>query len=325
MSFLSKPNWLQRAHDLGISYRTVIVFVILSLATMLTEVMGVGIFLPIFQFIRLKGDLNALVADSSLWQYVIDLFAFFSIKPSLLILLLSSFSFFIGRQILVYLRLVYTTAVAQRLVQLQRNRLFNRYIQAKTEYHDSVPVGDLVNVIVTEVNSAVVGAMLPLELIVYIIMLMGYIGVLSILSWQMTIFSIIVIIIAAIVPKMWIKQSATTGRKLVGANTLMSEFLVGRLRSPRLVRLSGTENAEKKEFHNLTLKQRKHMVFSSILQSKTEVSIEPFIIGMSLVFLYVSYDILKLQIEVIGLYLVVVMRLMPIVKSIVILCTFIYI
>jgi len=96
----------------------------------------------------------------------------------------------------------------------------------------------------------------------------------------------------------------------------MSEFLVGRLYSPRLVRLSGNETSEKKEFYKLTHTQRKHSVFSSILKSKTEVIMEPIVIGASLVFLYISYYILRLQVETIGMYLLIVLRLLPIVKGI---------
>jgi ABC-type multidrug transport system fused ATPase/permease subunit len=120
------------------------------------------------------------------------------------------------------------------------------------------------------------------------------------------------------VPNIWIKRSAHIGRNLVTANTLMSEFLVGRLRSPRLVRLSGTEIEEKNDFHQLTQVQRKHSVFSAILQARVDISLEPVVIGLSLIFLYFSYTVLHLQLEVIGMYLVIALRLLPTVKSILI-------
>jgi ABC-type multidrug transport system fused ATPase/permease subunit len=316
MNFL-KSIWLNRAYNLGLSNRVIATLVMLSIATTVTEALGIGIFLPIFQFIRLEGDLNALVADSSLWRYIINFFTYFNLEPSLAILLVLSFSLFLGRQILTFVRLVYTNAVTQRLIQAQRNHLFDRYIEANSSYHDSVPVGNLLNVIIVEAGGAVVAIMTPIELSVYVIMLTGYLGMLFMLSWQMTLLSSIILIFVGFIPKVWIKKSAITGRKLVNANTMMSDFLIGRLRSPRLVRLSGTESAEKEEFHNLTLAQRKYAVHNSVLQSKTDISMEPIIIGVSLIFLYFSYTMLQLQIEIIGLYLVIAMRLMPIVKSIV--------
>jgi ABC-type multidrug transport system fused ATPase/permease subunit len=314
---IHKYLWLSRAYNLGLSYRVIATLIALSLAATITEIFGIGIFLPIFQFIRLEGDVNALIEGSRFWKYIINWFSYFDMRPSLAVLLLISFGFFLGRQVFVYFRLIYNEAVTQRMVQMQRNRIFDSYMDADTSYHDSVPVGNLLSVIVTEVNGAVSGVMAPLTLIVYIVMLLGYLGVLSLLSWEMTLFSVVAIFLASVVPRVWIRQSAETGRKLVYSNTMMSEFLVGRLRSPRLVRLAGTEIAEKKEFHNLTLAQRKHMVFGSMLQSKTEVSMEPFILSLSFIFLYFAYSVLHLQVEVIGLYLVIAMRLIPVAKVIV--------
>ena len=310
-------NILSRVHEIGLSYKAISFLIILSLIATITEIFGVGIFLPIFQFIQLKGDLNALVESFSFWGYVINWFSYFGIKPSLASLLILSFSFFLFRQIATFFRLVYKAAVTQRLAQLQRNKIFSGYIKADTSYHDSVPVGNLINVMTTEVNSAVTGIMAPIELMVYLIMLSGYIGMLFFLSWEMTLVSIIVLLLSSQVPKMWIKESKITGRKLVDANILMSDFLVSRLKSPRLVRLSRTEIAETKEFHLLTQSQRKYAVFASILKAKTGLVMEPIVIGLSFIFLYFSYTLLHLQIEVIGLYMVVVMRLMPIVKGVI--------
>ncbi len=64
---LKKSGWLYRARNLGLSYRIIFIFILLSLISTITEVFGIGIFLPIFQFIRLDGSLDALVAESSLW------------------------------------------------------------------------------------------------------------------------------------------------------------------------------------------------------------------------------------------------------------------
>ena len=87
-------NWLSRAYNLGLSFREVAALIVLSLIATVTEVFGIGMFLPIFQFIRLEGDLDALVSNSSLWQYAINTFSYFRIETSLVALLILSFSFF---------------------------------------------------------------------------------------------------------------------------------------------------------------------------------------------------------------------------------------
>lgn len=313
---LVKPTWLSRAQNLGITYSEAFILVFLTLIMTASEILGLGIFLPIFQFIRMDGNLEALVADTNIWKYVVDGFGYLNIEISLILLLFIAFVFFLTRQVFTYLRLLYHATVKQRLVQKQRNYVFNHYIKANTSYHDNIHVGDLLNIIQTEVDRAVAGIMTPLELLVHLIMCLGYLIMLSALSLQMTLLSVFVFLIVSLIPRVWIKKSKNIGRKLVKANTIMSEFLVGRLRSPRLVRLSGTENAEKQEFYRVTQTQRKHTILSVILKIKTETVLEPIIIGFSLVLLYFSYTVLHLQLEVIGLYLVIAMRLMPIVKGI---------
>ncbi len=309
-------NWFYRGIHLGLTYRVTVILILLSLMTTITEIFGIGMFLPIFQFISLDGDIDALILDSTIWKYLIHIFDFFKIEPLFGYLLLLTFSFFMLRQILIYFTLIYNSKVKQGIIQTIRKKVFNRYMEADTLYHDSTPVGNLVNVITTETNMAASGIISPLELIVLFIMLFGYLLMLLFLSWQMTLLSVAILFIATKIPHIWIKQSASAGRNLVNANILMSEFLVGRLRSPRLVRLSGTKIAEKNEFNKLTKAQRDYSVFTAILGVKTDVSMEPVLISLSLFFLYFSYSTLGLQVEVIGLYLVIVLRTLPIVKGI---------
>jgi len=316
MNSHKKTSWLSRAQNLGLTYKEAFILILLTLMSTASEILGLGIFLPIFQFIRMDGDLDALVEESGIWQNVIDIFSYFSVEVSLALLLFLSFLFFLIRQIFTFLRMLYNAVVKQRLVQKQRNYVFSNYIGANTSYHDNIHVGSLLNIVQTEVDRAVGGIMTPLELLVYLVMCAGYLIMLSSLSLSMTFLSVFVFIVVGFIPRVWIIKSKNTGRKLVKANTIMSEFLVSRLKSPRLIRLSGTEEAEREEFYRLTLSQRKHNVLSVILKTKTETIMEPIIIGLSLVLLYLAHTVLYLQIEIIGLYLVIAMRLMPIVKSI---------
>ena len=310
-------NFLYRVHSLGLSYRVIVILVVLSLIATMTEIFGIAIFLPIFQFIRLEGDLNALVEDSPMWQYVINAFDFVNIDPSLVNLLLISFSMFICRQVFIYFGFVYKRAVRERLTQEHRDSMFYKYLKANSSYYDEIEVGGLVNVMTTEIRGGVKGMLSPMNLIAYIVTLIGYGTILLFLSWKITLASFVILLFASRLPNRWIKKSKHTGRKLVNANKAMSEFLVNRLRSPCLIHLSGTTALEKREFHQLTQSQRKHALYSVILQARTRAVIEPVVIGLSLIFLYISYSILGMQIEFIGLYLVVSFRLMPIAQGIV--------
>ena len=310
--------WIKRALKFGLSYKSIFIILSLTLFSAITEVFGIGIFLPIFQFIKTDGNIPLLVEQSQIWGYIVKMFLYFDIRVSLIYLLIISFSFFLSRQFFSYIRIIYRSAISQLLIKNLRDKMFESYLYANTSFHDDMPVGDLVNAMTTEVNNAISGVMSPLDLIAYVVMALGYLVILFLLSIEMTVASLVILVIASLIPKLWIQLSAKVGRKLVDANTSMSSFLVGRLKSPRLVRLSSTELAEINEFNNMTQLQRKHAVHGAILSAKTEVVMEPIVIAMSLIFIYVSYTVLDMQIELIGLYIVVILRLLPSVKGIII-------
>jgi ABC-type multidrug transport system fused ATPase/permease subunit len=315
--FHKKYNWATQAQNFGLSYVNIWIIIFLSFLTTVAEIFGIGIFLPIFKFIQLEGDIDALVSDSDLWQYIVASFNYVNMEVSLPSLLIISFILFLSRQVFIYIRVVFSSAIKQKLIQIQRNRIFDAYIEADVEYHDNTSVGSITNVIISEVNDAVRFVMLPLELIVSLVMFLLYAAILFMLSWEMAILSIITFILTIVLIKTWILQSSRVGRNLVSANMSMSDFLVSRLQSPRLIRLSSTEILEKNKFHALTFLQRKYSVFSSILRAKTTVVMDPTIIAISLLFIYLSYSVFNLKIETIGLYLVIAMRLMPVVTTIV--------
>jgi ABC-type multidrug transport system fused ATPase/permease subunit len=310
-------EWIKIAKNVGLSYKMMFILMALSLISIVTEIFAIGMFLPIIQFIRLEGDLTALSEDSDLWQYMIDWFSYFNFEPSLIVLLLVSFSFLLARQLTTYIRIVLNAVVRCKLSQIRRNNIFNRYLKASTSYHDSTPVGDLSNIINVEVAKAISGLLVPMELAVYMVTLTTYAITLFALSWEVTLASLSVILLAIQIPKIWIKKTRIVGRRLVNANISMSTFLINRLRSPSLIRLSGTEEAENNAFDVLTHVQRKHSVMVSILKAKTDFVIEPVVAGLSFIFLYFSYNVLQLQIEIVAVYLVILMRLMPAVKSLV--------
>lgn len=310
-------QWINMSKEAELTYRAMGFIVLMSLLATFSEIFGFGIFLPIFQYIKMEGDVSALVNESEVWGYIASTLGFMNIDISLQVLLFIAFIFFSSRQIFTYIRVIYKAAIYHKLVQKLRNKIFDNYLSADIEFHDSVPDGNISNTIIVETSSAVRGLMQPLELVTYLIMALGYLSILLLLSWQITTISIIILLFSSRIPNVWIKQSAQIGRDLTQANTSLSAFLITRLKSPRLVRLSGTQTAENKEFNKLTRKQREKSVHSAILMAKTDVVIEPIIISLSLIFLYISHVHFNMQIEMIGLYLVIALRMMPVSKDII--------
>jgi ABC-type multidrug transport system fused ATPase/permease subunit len=296
--------------------KTAFKMISLSLVSTVMEVFGLAIFLPIFQFIRFNGNIDSLVAESSIWKYIIDISSSIGIEVSLSLLLLMAFSFLLFRQLFTYFRILYFATVSAYFNKKLKDKMFNAYMLANSEYHDSTPVGRIVNVMTTEVRSAVGVIISPMEILVNLIIIISYLFVLLALSFEMTIASMLILLFASRIPGTWFKKSAEVGRSFVKTNTELSSFLVERLKSPRLVHLSGTLEAEKNEFYGLTHRQKSQSIMASKLKGRTDVTLEPTIIGFSLCFLYISYSFLDMKIEEIGLYLIIILRLTPITKGV---------
>ena len=60
--------WFSNAYKLGLKKTSMFLLIVLSLLTTISEVFGVTIFLPIFQFIKYDGNVDLLLQNSSLWE-----------------------------------------------------------------------------------------------------------------------------------------------------------------------------------------------------------------------------------------------------------------
>jgi ABC-type multidrug transport system fused ATPase/permease subunit len=281
------------------------------------EVFGLSIFYPIFQYIKSEENLNILVADSDLWVRIIEVFNFLDFKISLVVLLVAAFLLFFVRQIILYVRVLYQARLASYLQSTLRYQVFSKYLNSNLSYQETLSAGGLTNIMINEVPQAVSAISIPINFLIHVVMFVMYFVVLLMISFEMTLISLLVFALASRIPQGWINKSKVIGKKLVDINMAVSTFIVSRFKSPRLVRLSGNEVIEKKFFLNLVNKLHSHNVTASILSNRTDMVMEPIVVLMSLFFLYIAYDILSMSIEIIGLYLIVVVRLLPIVKGLI--------
>ncbi len=281
------------------------------------EASGIAIFIPIFQFISAKGNLEALASESQLWTQMIRLSEQLGITIGLAVLLSLAFFLLLTRQIILYVRMRYYYYVMESTVKLVREKSFKLYLESDMMYQDNLPIGNFVNVLTTETREAIVALLTPILFISTCLVVTVYLSILSSLSLVMTIASAIVIGAAVLTTKRWLSQSAVLGRSLTDANSCSATFLVSRLKCPRLVRLSGTEEAEIKEFGLLTRRQCVEGVRLGQVQARADLAIEPAVIAMSCIFLYMAITVFEMPIEEIGLYMVVAVRLLPVARELV--------
>ena len=280
------------------------------------ESFGLSLLLPVFQLMESGKNVAELVASSRFWHALNVAYGAVGLELTIQALLTTSFAAIVMRQVFVYFRLIYVAHIRQTLVRKLRETAFNSFVRARLDYVDSQGLGSIVNDVTIESQMAVECAMSLVTIAGYCIVCSVYVAMLFALSVPMTFAAILVIGMAAL-PVFWLMQEGKlVGIQLVEANTALLAFLSERLRAIRLIRLSGMAEPEMEAMRRRTQVQYSHHMRGFVLQSRTTVLMEPIVVAAGFAFLYLGVAVFGLSFGEVGLFLIVVMRIAPIVKEI---------
>jgi len=301
---------------MGLPRRTVFLLLSLHLLGALMELSSLVILMPVFQFIQSSGDLAALAAENRHWRWLIDIYAIVGLLPSLASLLITSLFFLLLRQIVTYLRLLIQAFAKESMIARLRAGAFEQYLHADIAYHDRAESGGLINDLTTDLQRASDYIFGQIMLVGVVCVAIVYVCGLFALSVPMTFTAIFIFGLALFILHTQIIKSEIAGREVVQANQRMSAFLIERLRLARLVRLAGMERAESQHMRLLTTRQRDGLFRLFTLVARVDVIMEPMVIGVAYLLIFVSIEYIGLRIEEIGMFLIIVIRLLPMVKEI---------
>jgi ABC-type multidrug transport system fused ATPase/permease subunit len=181
--------WINRLSRYGLSKSIILVLFLLSLLSIITQMMGLGIFIPVFEYIfsgneALNGDSKGSVF------YFVTFIEYLGLSPSLELLLLIAFLFYFISQISNFFIVYVNTYFSGKMVRDMRSNFLSYYLGADSEYYDRVKISDVVNITFSELGGAVHGVLAPIKLMVAIVSSVGSIVVLFLLSYELTIYSI---------------------------------------------------------------------------------------------------------------------------------------
>jgi ABC-type multidrug transport system fused ATPase/permease subunit len=308
--------WKKRLNDYGLSDVVIIFIIIASMISVVAEIISIGMFLPLFELINQNGVENLGGSSSRMALYIHDFMKFVGLDPTIEILLSLSFVLFLSSKVLLYITMYIQIYYKGLAIKNMKDRLLSNYLKAESSYYDSVGIGDFTNISSVELPAAVGGVMLPMKLIITVMSGIGSIIFLLIMSPQLTFVSICIVGVGVLLPARWVKATTYAGRKNSRYSSVITSFLLDRLQSPRLVRLSNTAEAEEKSYLVLTEKQRKLTLAIQLLKARITLVLEPVIIGISLLMFYVALVILKMSVSEVLLYMIVMVRIVPVVTNI---------
>jgi len=309
------PGYLNYARKLGYERRWMATILLIQLAAVLFEGIGVGIALPILHYVSAGGNTEQLAAGSGLWRWMLEGAKTVGIPLNLFTLLCGAYLAMLLRQIFLYTRDIYTTGVQFELQRRVRNVGFDRFIYANLGYHDRVRAGDFVNELTTELQAATGSMTSAANFCGYVLLSLGYLTLAAILSPSLTLIAVAVLVLAALAVSRLFRRMRALGKDVTRANQQMSSFLIERLKAVRLVRLSGVEEAENAMLFAHSRNQADTLLIRRKVLARLSVMVEPIVLAMAFVLLYVSVTFIHLQVERIMLFFFILIRLVPIMKE----------
>jgi subfamily B ATP-binding cassette protein MsbA len=312
---MKRTGFFSYARSFGFPPRVAGTVIGLSLVGTVFEGIGLSMLLPVFQFIQAGGDLAKLTADQGIWPHIIAAYDRLGLPVDLAVLLGTSFVCILVRQVFVYARLLYLAYAKQNFGFRIRNLGFNLYLSASASYQEHTARGEIVNDLTTELQSAIGCLFGTLMLASYGVLGLVYVAIMFGLSVQMTVATLVVGAVVALSISRLFRSSERLSHRVVQANRGMSAFLLERLGAARLIRLSGTEAAEAAAMSRLTARQRDTLIGIARLLARLEVIVEPLVVGLGFAFLYFGIAVFGLGLSEIGLFLLIVLRLLPILKE----------
>ena len=312
--------WIKRLNDYGVSNRLIVLLFFIAIVSIIAETVSVGMFLPIFELINQQGtggftDSNT---SSSVVEYIRIFIGYVGLDFTIEVLLLLSFGLFLSSKVLLYFASYIQIYYSSLTVKNMKDRLLQSYLEADSEYYDTVGTGNFTNSSSVELPSAVAGVFLPIKFTITIISGIGSIALLLMISVKLTIIAICVVGVGAIIPARWVKVATKAGKENSRYGSLVVSFLLDRLQSPRLVKLSNTADAEEKSYFELTERQRNLTLTIHLIKARISLVLEPIIIGASLFMFYIALIYLKISINSVLLYMIVMIRIVPIISNILI-------
>lgn len=305
---------VEKAQRLGIfKRREVSAIGLISIAAIVLEAFGIGMMLPLLQYVEHRGDINALTAQSKLWRYLTEAMSLAGLEVSLPTLSVLIFVLLLARQIVVAIRTLMMEAARARAAQMLVEKCFTTTLRARGEYIQNVGSGNfsLVTVSQTDLAASVIRHLS--EVFSNLLTLGGYVAIMALIAF---IPMLVAMVVGATLMKSvaWlVRLMRKTSSSIVKEKAQFAQFLAERLSAWRLIKISNSLPLESQLTHEITSRL---MALDIRFNRITQLSTFIVTIGQSLMVLLVvnvAVDYLAIDLATVTLLFLALFRLMPVV------------
>jgi ABC-type multidrug transport system fused ATPase/permease subunit len=287
----------------------------LRLVSTLFEGIGFTMLLPIMEYVVAGQDLVSLQAGSEFWRRLVEVADGLGITVNLITLLSFSFVSILFRQLFQYLQVLYDIRQSNELIRRVQVTGFAEALATRLSYHDNLRSGDIVNDIVHEARTANNTVFLIFSSVGLALQLVLYLGIIVAISLPLTLLLLFMAGLQAFLLRGLMRRSREVSEKITDRNQSMASFLIERIRSVRLVRLSGTEADEVRNMDAKVRDLNANLIAIQMIGARIPVIVEPLAVLTMFVLIAVGSDVFGTRIELILMFAGAALRSLPLMQQ----------
>jgi subfamily B ATP-binding cassette protein MsbA len=302
--------------EFGLTKPKVSFFLLLSLTAAFAEGLGMTMLLPVIEYLKDPGAMDIMAEASRFWGSVYGFFNFFGLKVSFLGLLMVAFGLIVLRVGIMYLVRLYKFWLAQTLLHKMRMTLFNSFIESDYSRFDQRNTGHMVNTVTTEAKNVSIYYTNLLTIISDAIIFAGLSVILFALSPGMAAATIVLMLTAGLLVSVFVRKTKNLSYMATEANMGFVHKLVERLFALKLIKLNAAAESEAGKIMQASELTRDRLFRLQVLSERVSLILEPCVVGSTVIILYVAVTWIKMGLGEIGLFMLMLIRLLPIVKEV---------
>ncbi len=289
----------------------IITLVLLSIIGIFFEALGLGLILPVLDFISANGDTEYLRKNNEFWTITTSTFSQLNLELNLFSLTLLVLIAVVLRQLFDYIYLIKLTLTEVTLQKNLRTKCYSIIQSTRLDIINKMGSGKFINLLdhQTESTSQVlVGYIRYIRHIVTFTVYVTLIIMTAPLSSGLAIFllgSLLVII------QFYVRKTREVSNQLITYKTILASFLTEAYQAFRTVKIFGLQSRQIKRIKQINEKHARLNLNLVKNSGKIPLIMAPTITAILMAFLYISVTYLDMTINTITLFALIMLRLAP--------------
>ena len=279
------------------------------------EAFSITMVLPLFEYIESNRQIEVLAQKAAMWRIMMDVSSFLHIPISLLTLCIVIVILITLRQVTNYMSVLNLAEIKQRVGRELSARLFVTILSAKPDYLQDMEAGKFVNLIDVQSQAAASLIRSYATLAQYVITFLIYASVMFVTAPLASLIALAFTALVIASLNRYVKVGRQLSRDTLLHRQSFSSYISERFQGWRTIKLYGALPREELSFRKWAQDFYVLSVDMFRISGRLQVVIAPVMSLFALGILYVAVEYVGLSVSQISLFILILLRLVPVAQS----------